>query len=80
MMKETITFEQQQLMSLYNAGDRSGTMQALTKMRSYLAPDEKELMELTDSTVSALQKMSDEEYEALDLFPDFEETEDANAE
>ena len=73
MMKETITFEQQQLMSLYNAGDRTGTMQALTEMRSYLAPDEKELMELTDSTVSALQKMSDEEYDALDLFPDFDE-------
>ena len=80
MMKETITFEQQQLMSLYNAGDRTGTMQALTEMRSYLAPDETELMELTDSTVSALQKMSDKEYDALDLFPDFDETEDANAE
>ena len=73
MMKEAITFEQQQLLSLYNAGDRTGTMQALTEMRSYLALDETELRELTDSTVAILQRMNDEEYDALNLFPDFEE-------
>ncbi len=73
MMKDSITFEQQQLMSLYNAGDRTGSIQALTEMRSYLAPDETELMELTDSPITMLQKMSDSEFDALDLFPDFNE-------
>ena len=72
-MKESITFEQQQLMSLYNAENRADTIQTLTEMRSYLALDETELRELTNSTVAILQRMSDEEYDALDLFPDFEE-------
>lgn len=74
MMKETITFEQQQqLMSLYNAGDRAGTIQTLTEMHNYLAPDETELRELTDSTVAVLRKMSDSEFDTLDLFSDFNE-------
>ena len=75
-----ITFEEKQLMSLYNPGTRKGLIDALTEMRGYLADDETELRELTDSAIGKLNKMSDNEYDALDLFPDFDETEDANAE
>ena len=38
-----------------------------------------ELKELTDSTIGKLEAMSDEEYAALDLTPDFG-AEDENAE
>ena len=41
-------------------------------MRGYLTADETELRELTDSAAAKLRRMSDEEYDALDLFPDFE--------
>lgn len=75
-----ITFEEKQLMSLYNPGTRKGLIDALTEMRGYLANDETELRELTDSAIGKLNKMSDNEYDALDLFPDFEETEDTDAE
>ena len=74
-----ITFDEQQLMSLYNLGTREGLIAALTEMRGYLAADEAELRELTDSTIAKLNGMSDAEYEALDLFPDFEK-EDMDAE
>lgn len=74
-----ITFDEQQLMSLYNPGAREGLITALTEMRGYLAADEAELRELTDSTIAKLNGMSDAEYEALDLFPDFEK-EDMDAE
>ena len=74
-----ITYEEQQLMSLYNTGTRQGLIDALTDMRRYLAADETELRELTDSAISKLNRMSDEEYDALDLFPDFSE-EDMDAE
>lgn len=77
MMK--ITFEEQQLMSLYNTGTRAGLISALKEMRGYLAADETELRELTDSAIAKLCRMSDAEYEALDLFPDFEK-EDMDAE
>ena len=74
-----ITYEEQQLMSLYNTGTRQGLIDALTEMRGYLAADETELRELTDSAISKLTRMTDAEYEALDLIPDFTE-EDMDAE
>ena len=48
-------------------------------MVCYLAADETELRALTDSTIAKLRRMSDTEYDALDLFPDFEK-EDMDAE
>ena len=73
-MKNTITYEEQQLMSLYNStGTRKGLIASLTEMRGYLDADENVLMELTDSAIAKLRTMTDEDYEALDLFPDFDE-------
>lgn len=48
-----ITFEERQLMSLYNTGTRTGLIAALEEMRGYLAADETELRELTDSAKQA---------------------------
>lgn len=69
----TITFEEHQLMSIYNTGTREGLIDALTEMRGYLAANETELRNLTDSAIEKLSGMSDAEYKALDLFPDFQE-------
>ena len=66
-------------MSLYNTGTRTGLIAALEEMRGYLAADETELRELTDSAIVKLRRMNDAEYDALDLFPDFEK-EDMDAE
>ncbi len=74
-----ITYEERQLMSLYNTGTRTGLMDALKEMRGYLEADETELLELTDSALLKLSRMDDNEYETLDLFPDFD-MEDENAE
>ena len=68
-----ITFDEQQLMSLYNPGTREGLIAALTEMRGYLAADEAELRELTDSAIAKLNGMTDVELDALDLFPDLQE-------
>ena len=59
-----ITFEERQLMSLYNTGTRTGLIAALEEMRGYLAADETELRELTDSAIAKLRRMSDAEYDA----------------
>ena len=74
-----ITYEERQLMSLYNTGTRQGLMDALSEMRGYLEADETELRDLTDSAILKLSRMSDDDYETLDLFPDFD-MEDENAE
>ena len=57
----------------YNTGTREGTLNALTAMREYLTAEETELRDMTDSVVEKLGKMSDAEFAALDLYPDFDE-------
>lgn len=70
-----ISYEEQQLMSIYNPGTREGLIEALTKMSTYLSAEEKDLSDLTQSAILKLNDMSNEEYESLDLFPDFDEGE-----
>ena len=65
------TFEEQQLMSIYNPGTRLGLIHALVEMRTYLDKDEQELKDLTDSAIAKLCRMSDAEFEMLELIPDF---------
>lgn len=77
-MNENFTYEEQQLMSIYNPGSRLELIQALNEMRTYLEDDEQELKDLTDSAIKRLNAMTDEEYSQLDLTPDFD-TEDTDA-
>lgn len=70
-MIQPITYEQQQLMCIYNTGSRTGLIQALNEMRTYLEDDEQELKALTDSTINRLNAMTDAEFAELDLLPDF---------
>ena len=71
-----LTFEERTLVAFYNRGDREATMRALHEMRGYLDAGEKELRALTDSANGKLESMSDADFDALDLTPDFD-TEDA---
>lgn len=67
------TFDELTLMSLYTDGTCAGTIRALKEMQGYLDDGETELLALTDSTISKLEQMTDEAFETLDLFPDFDE-------
>ena len=66
------TFDEINLMCIYNTGTRTGLMQELTDMRGHLEPDEMELLELTDSTLRKLGGITDEQFAALELVPDFD--------
>lgn len=73
-MKE-FTFEEINLLCIYNGsggGTREGLIATLEEMRGYLEADEDELRDLTDSALSKLRAMSDAEFDALDLYPDFD--------
>lgn len=67
------TNDELNLMCIYNTGTREGTLDALAAMREYLEPEETELRDMTDSVVDKLEQMSDAEFDALDLFPDFDD-------
>lgn len=75
MSARKVTYEERQLMAIYNTGSRKGLLESLIDMQQYLSKEERELNDLTASAISKLQEMSDDEYEALDLVPDFD-TED----
>ena len=67
------TFEEMNLMCIYNTGSRTGLIEALTEMRGELSSEEAELRELTDSALGKLRAMSDAEFAELELYPDFDE-------
>ena len=67
------TFEETNLLCIYNTGSRTGLIEALTEMCGYLTPEKTELRELTDSALSKLRAMSDAEFAELELYPDFDE-------
>ena len=67
------TKDELSLISIYNTGDRKGTIEEITEMQTYLEDDEAELAELTVSVLRKLCSISDDEFESLDLYPDFDE-------
>lgn len=70
-MSLNFEYEELKLMALYNTGSRERLMESLTEMRTYLTLSEMELQDLTDSTLDKLAGMTDAEFEALELYPDF---------
>ena len=73
------TNDELNLMCIYDTGSRAGLIEALRDMREQLEDDETELIQMTDSALRKLNAMSDVDYEALELYPDFDE-EDVDAE
>lgn len=69
----TFSFEEMNLMCIYNTGSRIGVINSLEEMRPHLEEDENALRELTDNTLKKLYSMSDTEFDELDLYPDFDE-------
>lgn len=67
------TFEEMNLMCIYNTGSRTGLIDSLREMRGELSPEETELRELTDSALTKLCAMTDEDFDQLELYPDFDQ-------
>ena len=57
--------EETNLMCIYSTGTRSGLLLALAEMKTYLEQDEIELLQLTNSVISKLTNMSNQEYESI---------------
>lgn len=61
------------LISIYDTGDRKGTIDEISGIRQYLEEDETELAELMEKVLKKLREISDDEFESLDLFPYFDD-------
>lgn len=66
------TVDEMNLMCIYNRGTRTDLMGELSSMRKHLEPDETELLALTDSVLTKLGSISDEDFALLELVPDFD--------
>ena len=70
------TNDEMNLMCIYDTGNRTGLINALSEMRKELDTDEAALRELTDSVLNKLSAIPDEDYEKLELYPDFDDDTD----
>ena len=67
------TNDELNLMCIYSAGgSRKSLIKKLTEMKLYLENDEQDLLALTESALNKLSQMSDEDFEKLELYPDFD--------
>ena len=71
---EKFNIEEMNLMCIYNTGSRTGLIKSLKDMRQYLESDERELLGLTDQVLEKLDIMTDTEFEQLELYPEFYES------
>lgn len=70
------TNDEMNLMCIYDTGNRTGLINALSEMRKELSTDEVALRELTDSVLNKLSAIPDEDYAKLELYPDFDDDTD----
>lgn len=62
------TSDEKTLLLLYYEDNRTMTIRNLTTMRDQLQSDEKELYQLTSTVLSKLFTMTEQEFQALDVF------------
>ena len=67
----TLTHDEMNLLCIYQTNTRRKTINAITYMQQYLEPDETELAEMSYSLLAKLEQMSDEEFDEMEKFPDF---------
>lgn len=70
-MNNYLTHDETNLLCIYQKNTRTGTMEAITVMQTYLEDDEIELVEMSKSLLTKLEGMTDEEFDELEKFPDF---------
>ena len=66
------TQEERMLMMIYNPGSRKELVVELETMKGQLRPKERRLLRLTDTVIGKLRKITDGEFERIDLYPDVE--------
>ena len=64
-----LSFEEDQLLALYDTGTRDTTIDNLERMKQALQPDEQELRSLTERVLEILRAMSDKDFEKMKIFP-----------
>ena len=71
MSRITFTNEERALLVLYLEDTRDQTMESISEMQKELTSVEKELFLLAEDVREKLSSLTEEEFQALDLFADY---------
>ena len=76
------SYDEINLMCIYDTDTRKGLIDVLKETREYLDPDQTELRSCMDSCIHKLESMTDEQYQEINntFVPDFIESELMNDE
>ena len=65
------TADERTLLALYLEDTKAQTEENISEMQKELTPSEKELRRLSESVLSRLSSLTEEEFQTLDLFAEF---------
>ena len=68
----SFTEDELMLMMIYNPGTKEGLIRELTTMQQALTGRDRNLRKWTNGALEKLGQITDEEYEKLQLIPDFD--------
>ena len=76
-MNELFTVEEVNLMCIFDTSSRE---QLITELTAAIGGfDEPELIEIAETALTKLSEMSDEDFAALDLYPEYDDAEETEA-
>ena len=68
-----LTFDETNVLCIYAGETKEETVTALREMREALTDEDADLREITDSVLTKLENMTDEDFSKLELYPDFDD-------
>ena len=71
MKNNSFTHDEINLMCIYDVGSRKGLIKELNRTLALMSKEDAELASITESAITKLQDMTDDQYSVLELYPDY---------
>lgn len=71
MKNNSFTHDEINLMCIYDVGSRKGLIKELNRTLALMSKEDAELASITESAITKLQNMTDDQYSVLELYPDY---------
>lgn len=71
MKNNSFTYDEINLMCIYDVGSRKGLIKELNRTLALMSKEDAELVSITESAITKLQDMTDDQYSVLELYPDY---------
>ena len=68
-----LTFDETNVLCIYAGETKEETVTALREMREALTDEDADLRGITDSVLTKLENMTEEDFSKLELYPDFDD-------